>query len=76
MNRHNVSLDEETVEILRQLGCDVDLDLASAEDFDYALDCGAFFIDNPRQQVYLATSEKLSARRAQVTCSENREKQV
>lgn len=41
------TLDNSVIEFLNKIGCKIDLDLKSAEKYDYALDCGGYFAENP-----------------------------
>ncbi|MHA2252533.1 MAG: NAD-binding protein [Candidatus Kariarchaeaceae archaeon] len=39
------TIDNATIDLLTEAGCTVNLDLPSAKEFDYALDCTAHFVD-------------------------------
>jgi len=41
------TLDMETVNLLLQAGCDVDLDMKFAAEYQFGIDCGAFFAASP-----------------------------
>ncbi len=40
------TLDESVIEFLNKIECNIDLDLKSAEKYDYAVDCGGYFAEH------------------------------